>query len=530
MARLVLLLLLGIVLFLPPASFAADQAALPRFAVERYQVDGNTILSRDKLESVLAPHAGKDKDFRAVQEARDALEKAYHDLGFAMVAVVLPEQEIAGGVVRLRVIENRIGKITLEGNRFFDEGNVRASMPALRVGETPDMNALSRSLRLANENPVKKTNVQLKKGARADEIDAVLTVKDERAWRAGLYADNSGDRETGRSRLGVLLQHANVANRDHVLTLQYITSPENLDNVAIYSVGYHAPLYARGSSIDLFAVHSNVDSGSVNVSTYNMDISGKGTVLGLRYNQLLPRIGNYEHRATLGLDYRAYESDVAFLGSQLGHNVTVHPLSLTYTGRLTGERLSAGLYVTGVHNLAGSWDGRDEAGNFESARAGAPRTYKLIRGGADLLYVPGGDWRTRAVVNAQYTRDSLVAGEQFGLGGAASVRGVPERVYANDYGYAGSIEVHSPNLLGPFGVSAVQSRLLVFHDRGQVRRNNRLPGESVGTEITSFGPGLRVTDGKRFSLSADYGFVAEPPDDATTRWSGRLHVSASILF
>jgi hemolysin activation/secretion protein len=535
MVRMVKLLVLGMILSLPSVSFAADNtpSVIPRFDIERYQVQGNTILDPGKIESVLAPFTGKARDFGTVQEARETLEQTYRSLGFVMVAVVLPEHEIENGVVRLNVIESRIGKITLEGNRYFDEKNIRNSLPALRQGETPNVNSLSRSLKLANENPAKKSNLQFNNSKRAEEIDAAIAVKDEKPWKVGISADNSGDRQTGQSRLGLLLQHANVANRDHVLTLQYITSPDSLDNlrnVNIYSVGYHVPLYSWGSSIDLFGAHSNMNSGSVNVSSYNMDISGKGTILGLRYNQNLTRIGNYEHKVTLGLDYRAYQNDVEFLGSQLGYNVTVHPVSLTYGGTLTREKLSACLYLTGVQNLAGNWDGRDGADNFESARAGSPRAYTLLRYGANLFYLPGADWHARAVFNGQYTRDSLVVGEQYGLGGASSVRGFQERAYANDYGYSGSIEMYSPDLLKRFNVSAAQSRLLVFYDRGYVRRNNPLPGETVSMEMASIGPGLRITDGKRASLSADYGFVVDAPDGSTTRWSGRWHLSASILF
>ncbi|HOI74662.1 MAG TPA: ShlB/FhaC/HecB family hemolysin secretion/activation protein [Syntrophales bacterium] len=514
----------------PLASFAADpENAVPRFDIRGYEVRGNTILPADRVEAILAPFTGKDRDFGTVQGAVEALEKEYRGGGFSMVAVVLPEQEMQDGVIRLQVIEYRIGRIAVEGNRFFDERNILRSLPALQPGKTPDIDALSRSLNLANENPAKKTDLKFKSGE-GQEVDATVTVKDEKPWRAGVSLDNSGDKHTGRSRMGFLLQHGNVANLDHVLTLQYITSPENLDDVHIFGLGYHMPLYSPGSSIDIIAAHSNVDSGSVNVATYNMGISGKGTVLALRYNQNLTRIGDYEHRLILGLEYKAFENDVQYLGYQLGHNVTVHPLSLTYAGTLTRMKHTAGFYLTGVQNLSWSLDGRDGEANFASARAGSSMEYTILRYGGNFMLMPGGDWRVRAVFNGQYTQNALVSGEQFGLGGAASVRGLQERAYANDYGYSGSIEVYSPDLLRLAGVSAVQARLLAFCDHGQARRNKPVAGDTVAVEATSIGPGLRITDGRHFSVSIDYGIVMEPPEDGTTRWSGMWHLSASFLF
>jgi hemolysin activation/secretion protein len=68
----------------------------------------------------------------------------------------------------------------------------------------------------------------------------------------------------------------------------------------------------------------------------------------------------------------------------------------------------------------------------------------------------------------------------------------------------------------------------MFYDRGYVSRKDPVPGDPVSTEIASIGPGLRITDGKRFSVSADCGFVVDPPDENTSRWSNVWHLSASL--
>ena len=153
-------MLCALFIFTALTAFAAGEKpdAVPRFDIKGYQVEGNTLISADDLESILSPFTGKDRDFGSVQEALDALEQAYRDRGFSMVMVTLPEQELESGVVRLKVNENRLGKINIEGNRYFDQANILRSLPALRQGETPDLNAVSRSLKLANENPAKKIN------------------------------------------------------------------------------------------------------------------------------------------------------------------------------------------------------------------------------------------------------------------------------------------------------------------------------------------------------------------------------------
>lgn len=515
---------------LTAAAGEKPDAAVPRFDIKSYQVEGNTLLAAGKLALLLAPFTGRDKDFGAVQEALDALQQSYRDHGFSMVMVTLPEQELESGVVRLKVNENRLGRIKIAGNHYFDQANILRSLPALRQGEIPHLAALSRSLKIANENPAKKINLQLLNSGKENEIDANIDVKDEAPWKTGISADNKGDKQTGTARLGVLLQHANVFNRDHLLTLQYITSPEKLDKVSIYSLGYRVPFYSLGASMDLIGAYSNVDSGTISAASSNMNVSGKGAILGIHYNQNLTRIGNYEHKLILGLDYRAYESDVDFLGSQLGNNVTVHPISLTYAGTLAKNNINAGFYLINLQNLPGSWDGRDSAADIERARVGATRGFNLFRYGANASYFLGADWQARVVVNGQYTKHPLVPGEQYGLGGANTVRGFAEREFANDQGYAGSAELYTPDLSRLFGVKAFQSRLLMFYDRGYVSRKDPLPGDTVSTQIAGLGPGLRITDGKRLSISVDCGFVVDPPDENTTRWSNVWHLSASFLF
>ena len=532
MTRAFLIVFTGIVALFALSAFAANvgPGEIPRFEIRNFKVEGNTLIAADEIEALLAPFTGKEKDFGTVQEAHEALEKAYRSRGFYMVVVTLPEQEIEKGVIHLKVVEKRIGKIRVEGNRFFDTENIRSSVPALRQGDAPDLNALSRSLRLANDNPAKKINVSLKNSDIENEIDANIAVKDEKPWKMGITANNSGTRETGKSRVGFLLQHANIADLDHLLTLQYITSPEKPDRVSIYSAGYRLPFYSTGSSLDFIGAYSNVDSGTITAAGNNLDVSGKGTILGMRYNQNLTRISNYEHKVIFGLDWRDYENTVDLLGFELGNDITVHPLIMTYAGNWTSDKSSAGFYLTDLFNLPGNWGGKDSAADFEIARAGAERNYNIIRYGANLTWLFGGDWQARALVNGQYTDDKLVASEQYGIGGSNTVRGFEEREFANDRGISGSIEIYSPDLSSLIGIKDIKSRALFFYDRGYVSRIDPLPGEIKRTEIASFGPGLRITDGKRFSVSADVGFIVDPPDRNTSRWSSGWHISASLLF
>jgi hemolysin activation/secretion protein len=103
-----------------------------------------------------------------------------------------------------------------------------------------------------------------------------------------------------------------------------------------------------------------------------------------------------------------------------------------------------------------------------------------------------------------------VSGEQFGYGGPDSVRGFNIREVANDKGYAGSVEIYTPELGAKFGWKAIRLRLLGFYDAGTTGRNSIQPGESYGQSGGSVGIGMRMTYGKHVNLRLDFAQVIDP--------------------
>ena len=269
--------------------------------------------------------------------------RSYTSKGYSAVQVILPEQQIDSGEVQFNVIEAKVGKVVVEGNKYFDDANIRASLPHVQPGLAPNIFQISDDLRLANENPAKQTTVLLRSGVEEGQVDAVARVVDQRPNKLSLTLDNSGTQQTGIFRLGFGYQNANMWGRDHVLNAQYVTAP-NDDNkpdrlglypnkhVLIFGAQYQIPLYRQGDSLDFSAGYSNVDSGMV-ANLFN--ISGSGSIFGVRYNHNLKRIGDLEHKLSFGADWRAYRSvvrQIGVAGFGLVPDITVHPLTLAYSG------------------------------------------------------------------------------------------------------------------------------------------------------------------------------------------------------
>jgi hemolysin activation/secretion protein len=520
-----------------PASRGADDAANTsspaeggslRFDITHYVAHGNTLIPQATVDELLAPYTGARRDFGTVQQALEALEKAYAAKGFNAIQVILPEQTLDSGVVHFQVVESRLAKVRVEGNRHFSSENYQRSLTSLESGQTPNFDDMVDNLRLLNENPAKQATVVMRAGENEGEVDAVVRASDQPPIRYAVTFDNTGNAQTGPFRVGAAIQHANLFDSDHVVSFQAITSPMRARQVRIYGLGYQAPLYSTNGTFGMFLGYSNVNSGQVNTVGGNFNIAGSGIILGLRYTQIIPKSSDWEHKLALGWDWRAYQSNVTIVGgtTKLVPDITVHPLSLTWQSTLRKADSELSGYLSLIQNLPGGNDGNDAQFQKIGARPGANALYQLWRYGVNFQKALGGDWAIRANLTGQHTRQSLVTGEMFGIGGADSVRGFLEREHSNDKGHRGSLELYSPEL-GAQHYDQLKLRVLGFYDFGWVKRVHPTASEIYSTGISSAGIGVRASLGKDTTARLDF---AQVIDSSHTSRGMRLHGSLSYVF
>ncbi|HKW28490.1 MAG TPA: POTRA domain-containing protein, partial [Verrucomicrobiae bacterium] len=95
----------------------------PRFEVEKYLVNGNTILPSAAIGRAITNidgAFGTNVGFDDVQTVVSELGKAYHERGFVTVAVNVPQQKLTNATVNLEVREGRLAGIKVAGNRYFN--------------------------------------------------------------------------------------------------------------------------------------------------------------------------------------------------------------------------------------------------------------------------------------------------------------------------------------------------------------------------------------------------------------------------
>ena len=526
---------LGALFAVLASPLALAQQASARFAVTGYVIDG-TLVPDAGVEALLAPFTGPDKSLADLQSARDALEAALRAEGHSFAVVRLPPQTVsAAGLVTLRVLEYRIGRVTVDGARHHDEANVLRSLPALAADSVPAMGALEAQLLLANSIPVKRTSVVMQTGLQ-DTIDFAVQVQDARPWRFATTLDNTG---TPKRPVSCASASASSTRTSGTATmccsLQYVTAPHRdedpgtlalpiEDDVRIWGASYLVPLPRLRGSLEIHGGDANVDSGVV---AGVFDISGSGSVIGGRFLLNLPVRAALAQQLWIGYDSRHYDNDVQVAGGseQLVPDYRVNPLTLGYQADARFARVDVRAALRLSHNLpSGSLSG---AADFDAVRAGASPDYSTIGLDAGLHYGLGRGGELSLRLEGQYTDDLLVPGEQFGIGGAHSVRGLDERQFTADRGLLGSIQWLSPNLFP--GARVSNTRLAAFVDGATGRTLQPTGFERGSIDIASVGAGLRFGHGRNLSLQLDYGYLIDPDPDLDLQ-SGRWHGGFSWFF
>jgi hemolysin activation/secretion protein len=501
----------------------------PLLDIKRFVIEGDNPLSEQESQALLAPYLGPHNDLASIEAAAAALEKAIRDQGRVFHRVIVPAQKPDSGELKLRVLKFSLAGITVSGNRYFSRENILRSLPAFKAGGSPDIQELGREITLANEHPAKRLTVQFKESAKPDHIDADVVVRDVPAAQTfigltggGRDFDNTLNRNTGYTRLTVGHQRSNLFDLDHALTLAYTTSPDHLDKVSQYGVFYWMPLYGYSTSLSAYWTKSDIDTGSVGVGGVNFAVSGKGEFYGLRATYALPKFHMIAHNISIAIDSRYFASSIGFAGGALPTNsVGSMPVSLRYTVRSDQQWGGVGGNVEYVANVGG---GRgNDALAYNTARATASTNWSVVRWDADAQYNFASRWGLNAKLRGQYTNDLLIPGEQFGIGGVASVRGFKEREATGDRGYSANIELTAPAVYAgivPFGFTDFGRRMHITPVAGVAQQDN----------VASAGFGARWNWEKGLDVSVTYANVLNGIAGGTPRGHDKVNFSLFYRF
>lgn len=504
---------------------ALDEPPQVHFVVKGFVISGDNPLSDSKTQSILSQFKGDHFGLEGLQTAVEELEAAFRESGYAFYRVNLIPQELKDGVIKLQITEFKIANIFIEGNKHYSSDNILNSAPTLEKGQTPNTDVLSRAINMANSLPSKNIKLQFSESETGGAIDAKILVKDGEPDFFFVGLNNTGNDETGSFRLTGGFLFTNLFDADHNLSLSFTMSPDETDAVKQYGLTYSIPSYESGSEFSLLISHSDVDSGVVE---QQFEVSGKGTVVSLRYKKNFLQQGAYKQELEFGLDRKLFENDIVLFGFlQQGGDVASRPISVTYRGVQLSTVSNLDFSIGFFSNISGGSNNEDS--DYADSRAGANEVasadWSLFKYSFNYLRFLSQNWLFRFGLVGQETSDLLISGEQFGVGGMNSIRGYNERDVLGDTGYQINLELWFP------AFSDYKIRPLIFVDFGHTETLDPLPSTPDGVEAeqdpASFGAGLRYSWRESLNVTLDAGVVSK---DAGTAKKGDARAHLNVFY
>lgn len=484
----ILIVLLIIPLTVIPSIGEEQGAQVVDFTINQFDIIGNTKLTQDEIKATLAPYTGKGKTAQDVESARTVLERYYHKKGYPTALVNIPEQTVESGTVQLQVIESNIRRVRITGNKYFTMESILKKMPSFRPGEILYLPKIQEELAAVNSNPDLKVAPVLVPGKELGTIDVELKVKDKLPLHGSLELNNRNTHDTTDLRLNALLRYDNLWQKEHSVSFQYQTSPEDADEVRALALSYVLP--APWNADHIVALYGVASDSEVAFGS-GFQTVGKGYILGIRDVIPLPARESYTHSLSLGVDYKDFDDTLSFEDGddETKTPLTYLPFSLNYNSVLNhhsgATRFLFGMNMAFRGLVTDSEEFEDKrfksTGNYIYGTLGLERYQELPRGFQLLIKGDG-----------QLSDQPLPSNEQYIAGGLKSVRGYKESEEAGDNAIHGTAELSFPELAKTIGLpEKIRLTPYIFYDIASLRLIDPLPGQDQPNVFSGTGAGLR---------------------------------------
>lgn len=453
-----------------------------RVRVREIRVVGSTVFSSDELARFTAPYVDREVTAEDLEALRIALTGLYVDRGYVNSGAILPDQDVANGVITYQIIEGALTDVMVQGNRWFRAGYVRRRL-ALDAGPPLNINALQQRLQLLLEDPrFERLNAELKPGLRPGESVLTVQVEDRRPFRLTLDVDNYQPPTVGAERGIVTLEDVNVTGNGDVLTLRYGKS-DGVDPLLDFK--YSLPLTARDTTVS-FQYRKNAFS-VISEEFKALNIESSTEIYTLTLRQPLYRTFSSEFAVELAGERLSNETTLLgapfdlLPGAVRGESVeTALRIAQEWIYRTVDQVIAARSQLSvGVDALGATIHGHGQPDSHFLAWLGQ---FQIVRRFPSLL-----ESQLIFRSDTQLADDKLLALEQIAVGGRYSVRGYRENTLVRDNAFLASLEARVPVVRRRPWADFIQ--LAPFVDYG--RAWNTAPPTPDPDDLASVGIGLR---------------------------------------
>ena len=466
------------------------------FVINGIELEGSTAFTTEDFADLFAQYTGRPITFNELLQLRSAVTERYVEAGFLTSGAFIPPQTLENGFVTVQVIEGSIEEIEIVGTRRLKPGYIR---DRLGLAAKPPINAdklLEALQRLQIDPLIETVSADLQAGVRPGTSILRVEVTEANSFGLTVGLDNGRSPNIGSTRRQISISEGNVLGIGDRAFISYA----NTDGSNSGDFSYSIPVGPYNTRINL---EGGISESRVIDDTFDvLEISSDSHYYEVGVTH--PLIETPTEELTLGLELAHRESQTRLGIDDIGPfplspgadeagktKVTALRFSQAWTKRSQQQVLAArSQFNVGLDLL----DATDNEGDVPDSQffswRGQGQWVRLL--GENSLFFLRGD--------LQLAANSLLSSEQFGLGGAQTVRGYRQDALLRDNGALLSAEGRFP-VLRFSDTSVVQ--VTPFLDAGAAWNHANNPGGNnvlVGT-----GVGLLWQQDDNFSARLDYG-------------------------
>ncbi len=492
----------------PPTRTPNPESPQINIPIKKIEVRGNTIFSPDQINKILQKYENRDVTFSQLQSAAEEISQLYLNQGYITSRAILANQKITDGMVTIQVIEGGLEQIIIEGNEQVKSSYIR---DRLKLGTTLPLKRqkLEDQLWLLKIDPLfSNIEASLRPGTKLGQSILFVRVKEANPLISNFSVDNYSPPSIGSERFVALVGTRNTTGIGDELTAAYQRSTTG--GLQVLDFNYRFPINPMEGTIQLQSTLSN--SKVTTPDFQKLGITSDNQLYEISYRQPLIRTPRAEFALSLAYNHQDGQT---FIFNNLPFAFGIGPDA---NGNSRTRVIKFGQdYVK--RDLQGAWGMRSQfnfgLGIFDATTNKAPipdGNFFSWTGQIQRLQILNPSHNLILQGNIQLTPHSLLASQQFVVGGGQSVRGFRQNVRTGDNGFSLLIENRIAVQRNESGQPIIQ--LTPFIDMGMVWNQsdnpNKLPPQNF---IAGAGLGVLWELLPDLNLRADYAFPLVKLDD-----------------
>ncbi len=432
-------------LVIPPAGPLRSNSRL-RIPVRKIVIDGNRLFPSRRLHRLVASGEGHALTLSQIDALAEKISLFYRQHGYPLDRAIVPPQTVRGGILHLRIIEARYGKITLHNQSRITNEVLDRTLTDIPSGSPVAQEPLDRTLLLLSDIPGVNVNSVLSPGSMPGTSDLSVTASPTPLATGNASIDDYGNPYTGAMRLSGGVAVNSPFHRGDLLTVNAVSSGNGFTYGRLgYEIlvdgwgtrvgaAYSAMTYRLGGGYSPIPY----ESGSALAA---LGANGNSQIWSLYMTQPIVRSRTSNLSARLGWDhYFLSDTFSGISGAANDRGLDLFTLSLSGNSRdaLGGGGINQGSLAFTPMLVSPNPGSINPANPYGTSTEGYRSRWTLSASRLQRL------WSDRDFLNAeasgQLATGALDPSQQMIMGGPDTVRSYMEGALFGDEGYEATLE------------------------------------------------------------------------------------------